>query len=61
MSMFDLMSSARGHICSVLAMHALQLASGTPSALLDWNNNYGDHPNKAVLPLLELPKHSLAT
>ncbi len=32
----------------VIAMHALRLASGTPSALLDWNNNYGDDPNKAV-------------
>ena len=32
----------------MLGMHALQLASDTPSALLDWNNNYGDDPNKAV-------------
>jgi L-fucose isomerase-like protein len=29
-------------------MHALALASETPSALLDWNNNYGDDPDKAV-------------
>src|ERR1700755_2642391 len=29
-------------------MHALRLAAGTPSALLDWNNNYGDDPDKAV-------------
>ena len=29
-------------------MYALQLASGTPSALVDWNNNYGDDPNKCV-------------
>ena len=29
-------------------MHALRLASGTPSALLDWNNNYGNDPDKAV-------------
>jgi L-fucose isomerase-like protein len=27
----------------------LQLASGTPSALLDWNNNYSDEPDKCVL------------
>ena len=45
----DLMSSAcEVDICGVLSMHALRLASGTPSALLDWNNNYGDNPDKAV-------------
>jgi L-fucose isomerase-like protein len=31
-----------------LSMYALTLASQTPSALLDWNNNYGDDPDKAV-------------
>jgi L-fucose isomerase-like protein len=30
-------------------MYALQLASGRPSALVDWNNNYGDDPNRCVL------------
>ena len=36
----------------------LRLASGTPSALLDWNNNYGDDPNKAVcFHCSNLPKH----
>ncbi len=35
-------------VCGLLGMYALQLASETPSALLDWNNNYGDDPNKAV-------------
>jgi L-fucose isomerase-like protein len=30
-------------------MYALQLASGKPSALVDWNNNYADDPNKCVL------------
>jgi L-fucose isomerase-like protein len=39
-------------------MHALQLASGSPSALLDWNNNYGSDPNKAVcFHCSNLPKH----
>jgi L-fucose isomerase-like protein len=34
------------------------LASGTPSALLDWNNNYGDDPDKAVcFHCSNLPKH----
>ncbi|MGH9781113.1 MAG: L-fucose/L-arabinose isomerase family protein, partial [Candidatus Acidiferrales bacterium] len=45
----DLMSSAcEVDICGVLSMHALRLASESPSALLDWNNNYGDNPDKAV-------------
>ena len=35
-----------------------RLASETPSALLDWNNNYGDDPNKAVcFHCSNLPKH----
>jgi L-fucose isomerase-like protein len=55
----NLMSSAcEVDICGVLGMHALQLASGTPSALLDWNNNYGDDPDKAVcFHCSNLPKH----
>jgi len=45
----ELMSSAcEVDVCGVIGMHALRLASGTPSALLDWNNNYGDNPDKAV-------------
>ncbi len=36
-------------------MYAMQLASGTPSALVDWNNNYGDEDDKCVLvPLRQL-------
>ena len=39
-------------------MHALALASETPSALLDWNNNYGEDPDKAVcFHCSNLPKH----
>jgi L-fucose isomerase-like protein len=55
----NLMSSAcEVDICGVIGMHALQLASETPSALLDWNNNYGDDPNKAVcFHCSNLPKH----
>jgi L-fucose isomerase-like protein len=57
----DLMSSAcEVDICGVLSMHALRLASQTPSALLDWNNNYGDNPDKAVcFHCSNLPKHFL--
>jgi L-fucose isomerase-like protein len=55
----ELLSSAcETDICGVLGMHALQLASGTPSALLDWNNNYGADPDKAVcFHCSNLPKH----
>jgi L-fucose isomerase-like protein len=57
----DLMSSAcEVDICGVLSMHALRLASQTPSALLDWNNNYGENPDKAVcFHCSNLPKHFL--
>ncbi len=45
-------------VCGVLGMHALALASQTPSALLDWNNNYGNDPNKCVcFHCSNLPKH----
>jgi L-fucose isomerase-like protein len=53
-----LSSACEVDICGVLGMHALRLASGTPSALLDWNNNYGPDPNKAVcFHCANLPKH----
>ncbi|HEY7391416.1 MAG TPA: L-fucose/L-arabinose isomerase family protein [Bryobacteraceae bacterium] len=55
----NLLSSAcEVDICGVVGMHALRLASETPSALLDWNNNYGDDPDKAVcFHCSNLPKH----
>jgi L-fucose isomerase-like protein len=55
----DLIPSAcEVDICGTVSMHALALASETPSALLDWNNNYGDDPNKAVcFHCSNLPKH----
>src|SRR6516162_7596430 len=53
-----LSSACEVDVCGVIGMHALQLASETPSALLDWNNNYGDDPNKAVcFNCSNLPKH----
>jgi L-fucose isomerase-like protein len=53
-----LSSACEVDVCGVLGMHALQLASGTPSALLDWNNNYGSDPDKAVcFHCSNLPKH----
>ena len=36
-------------ISGLIGMYILQIASGKPSAILDWNNNYGDDPNKMVL------------
>ena len=58
MSNEGLSSACEVDICGVIGMHALHLASGTPSALLDWNNNYGDDPNKAVcFHCSNLPKH----
>ncbi|MEE9557793.1 MAG: L-fucose/L-arabinose isomerase family protein [Candidatus Adiutricales bacterium] len=42
-------SACEVDVTGALAMYALQLASGSPSALVDWNNNYGDDPEKCVL------------
>ena len=36
-------------ICNAVTMHALNLASGKPATCLDWNNNYGDDPDKCIL------------
>jgi L-fucose isomerase-like protein len=41
-------SACEVDVAGTAAMYALQLASGKPSALVDWNNNYGDDPNKCV-------------
>ena len=51
-------SACEVDVPGVVGMHALRLASETPSALLDWNNNYGEDPNKAVcFHCSNLPKH----
>ncbi len=51
-------SACEVDVCGTLSMYALALASQTPSALLDWNNNYGDDPDKAVcFHCSNLPKH----
>ena len=36
-------------VSGLIGMLILQAASGAPSAILDWNNNYGEDPNKMVL------------
>ncbi len=48
MSQQLLPSACEVDIAGVVGMYALQLASGTPSALVDWNNNYGNDPDKCV-------------
>ncbi|NLD72884.1 MAG: fucose isomerase [Chloroflexi bacterium] len=42
-------SACETDITGLIGMYAMALASGRPSALLDWNNNFGDDPNKAVV------------
>ena len=34
---------------NAVTMRALSLASGDPAMCLDWNNNYGDEPDKCIL------------
>lgn len=36
-------------MCSAITMRAMALASEEPTAVLDWNNNYGDDENKVIL------------
>ncbi len=36
-------------VCSGIAMRALSLAANKPATVLDWNNNYGDDPEKVIL------------
>jgi L-fucose isomerase-like protein len=42
-------SACEVDVTGAVSMYALQLASGQPSALVDWNNNYADDPDKCVL------------
>ncbi|HUT25669.1 MAG TPA: L-fucose/L-arabinose isomerase family protein [Sumerlaeia bacterium] len=54
-------SACEVDVTGLIGMYALQSASGRPSALLDWNNNYGDNPNKGVaLHCSNLPKSVFA-
>ncbi len=36
-------------MCSAITMRAMALASEEPTAVLDWNNNYGDEEDKVIL------------
>jgi L-fucose isomerase-like protein len=42
-------SACEVDITGAVSMYALQQASGVPGGLVDWNNNYGDDPDRCVL------------
>jgi L-fucose isomerase-like protein len=42
-------SACETDIAGLVGMYILQAASGTPAALLDWNNNFNNDPNKGVV------------
>ena len=51
-------SACETDMIGMISMYILQLAAGEPSAIVDWNNNYGDDPDKAVIfHCSNLPKH----
>jgi len=51
-------SACETDMTGMIGMYALQLAVGDPSAIVDWNNNYGEDPDKAVIfHCSNLPKH----
>ena len=42
-------SACETDIAGLAGMYAMVLATGKPSAIVDWNNNYDNDPDKAVL------------
>ena len=44
-----IVASCEIDLCSAITMRAMNLASGQPTACLDWNNNYGTDENKVIL------------
>lgn len=44
-----IVASCEIDLTSAITMRAMSLASQKPTACLDWNNNYGDDPNKVIL------------
>ncbi len=44
-----IVASCEIDLCSAITMRAMNLASERPTAVLDWNNNYGDDPDKVIL------------
>ena len=41
-------SACEMDITGAVSMYALQLAADAPAGIADWNNNYGDDPNKVI-------------
>lgn len=41
-------SACEVDVCGAVSMYALTLASGKASAILDWNNNFGNDRNKCI-------------
>ena len=41
-------SACEVDVCGAVSMYALTLASGQASAILDWNNNFGEDRNKCI-------------
>lgn len=44
-----IVASCEIDMCSAISMRAMALASMEPTAVLDWNNNYGEEENKVIL------------
>ena len=44
-----IVTSCEIDLTSAISMRAMSLASEEPTAVLDWNNNYGDEENKVIL------------
>lgn len=44
-----IVASCEIDLCSAITMRAMSLASEQPTAVLDWNNNYGEEENKVIL------------
>lgn len=44
-----IVASCEIDLCSAINMYSLMLASEKPAACVDWNNNYGDDPDKVIL------------
>jgi L-fucose isomerase-like protein len=49
MSNMRMSSACEVDIMGTVAMYAMAQAGGKPSALVDWNNNYGEDPDKGVV------------
>jgi len=44
-----IVASCEIDLCSAINMYSMQLASQKPTACVDWNNNYGNDPDKVIL------------